>query len=227
MPGPASRAMIPPRAAALSGTLRRPPPAPCSCPGRHAVIGMENPREVREPQTHPVEAMCLGDSERDAAAGSGHARADAQRDRLAARTDPLDGGPRPGAVPGVGIEIQERGRSAPEFATVAQPVELVASGASPPASSPRDRDRGCPRAEDRVGGGRQRVAVGAGPGTGWVVEIGDDHGSRVGLDMPADIVADEGERLGHGASTAVAANHGYLDRVVQRASLRATRARNG
>ena len=69
--------------------------------------------------------------------------------------------------------------------------------------------------------------MGAGPGTSWVVEVGDDHRSRVGLDTPADIVGDEGERLGHGASTAVAANHGYLDRVVHRTSLRATRARKG
>ncbi len=153
--------------------------------------------------------------------------ADAQRDRLAARTDPWDGGPRTGAVPGVEIKIQERGRSVPEFGAVSQPVELVACGVFPPACSRRDRERGCPRAEDRVGGGREGIAVGAGPGTGWVVEIGDDHGARVGLDTPADIVGDEGERLGHGASTAVAANHGYLDRVVQRASLRATRARNG
>ena len=154
-------------------------------------------------------------------------RANAQRDQLAARTDPWDGGPRTGAVPGVGIKIQERGRSVPEFGAVSQPVELVASGVSTSACSRRDRERGCPRAENRVGGGREGIAVGAGPGTGWVVEIGDDHGSRVGLDTPADIVGDEGERLGHGASTAVAANHGYLDRVVQRASLRATRARNG
>ena len=69
--------------------------------------------------------------------------------------------------------------------------------------------------------------MGAGPGTGWVVEVGDDHGFRVGLDTPADIVGDEGERLGDGAATAIGANHGYLDRVVQRASLPATRARNG
>src|SRR5208337_1966217 len=91
---------------------------------------MENSREVCETQTHPVEAMCLGDSERDAAASSGHARANAQRDQLAARTDPWDGGPRTGAVPGVGIKIQERGRSVPEFGAVSQPVELVASGVS-------------------------------------------------------------------------------------------------
>ena len=52
--------------------------------------------------------MCPGDSERDAAAGGGHARADAQRDRLAPRIDPSDGGPRPGAMPGVGSESRSR-----------------------------------------------------------------------------------------------------------------------
>ena len=48
------------------------------------------------------------------------------------------------AVPGVGIKIQERGRSVPEFGAVSQPVELVASGVSTSAYSRRDRERGCP-----------------------------------------------------------------------------------
>ena len=98
MPGPASRAMIPPRVwpwRAPSGTAA----STVFLPRQVPVVGMENSREVRETQTHPVEAMRLGDSERDAAASSGHTRTDPQRDRLAARTDPWDGGPRTAPSP--------------------------------------------------------------------------------------------------------------------------------
>ena len=56
-----------------------------------------------------------------------------------------------------------------------------------------------------------------------MLQVGDDHGCRVSLDAPPHVVADQRESLGHGTSTAVAANHGYLDRAVHRASLRTTR----
>ena len=60
-----------------------------------------------------------------------------------------------------------------------------------------------------------------------MIQVGDDHGCRVRLEAPAKVVADQCKGLGHGTSTAVAANHGYLDRAVHRASLRATRIKNG
>src|SRR5208283_44052 len=94
-------------------------------------------------------------------------------------------------------------------------------------ASADDGDRPCPSAQEGIGSRRYDVTVGARRGAALILQGGNEHRLGIALDPTAKILTDQGKSFGDGSASAVRANHGYLDRVVQRASLPAIRERKG
>ncbi len=118
-------------------------------------------------------------------------------------------------------------RPVPELRPIAEPIHRIARIPAPLARFPDDRDRRRPRVQECVGGRREGVAMSTRPGTAGIVEVRDDDRVKIVLDAGPQVVGDEGEGLRDASAPAIGSNHGYLDRVVQRASLPAIRARIG